>query len=58
MKRKRKLATLTPAENKEWVWYFAYYKEQGWTDAAADKHAWADLIARFPRLKEYDRCRP
>ena len=54
----RKLAQLTPAEDRAWGNYFGYYKDHGWTDAEADKLAWADLCKEFPWLNDYDGCLP
>jgi hypothetical protein len=56
--RIRRLATLTPFEDKCWVFAFCYYLDQVKTDLQADKLAWRDLRLEFPRLRQYDGCRP
>jgi hypothetical protein len=57
-KNAKKLATLTPEEDKAWVFAFNYYLEEGKTENQADKMAWRDLKKEFPRLREFDGCKP
>lgn len=54
----KKIATLTPDEDKVWVNAFSFWKMDGRTDEDADRMAWKELQDEFPRLKEYDGCRP
>jgi len=54
----RYLATLTPVEDRCWVFAFCYYVDLGVSDVAADLLAWRDLCAEFPRLRGYAGCRP
>ena len=49
-----RLATLTPEEDKAWVFAFTFYLDQGMTDEETDRKAWADLQEAFPRLKAFD----
>ena len=47
----RRLATLTPQEDKVWVAYFTHYVDiEGKSDEEADRLAWHDLCREFPRL--------
>src|SRR5579872_7475640 len=58
MKRhKRKLATLTPAENRDWEWFFSWYLNNGFTEINADRKAWKDMQALYPRLRKFRGCR-
>jgi len=50
----KKLAKLTPDEDRIWQKYFAWYCDNGWTDEQADKKAWGDLQNEFPRMREFD----
>jgi hypothetical protein len=56
--RRRKLATLKPQENRDWEYYFSWYKNNGLTDIEADRNAWRDLQQQYPRLKKYKGCKP
>jgi hypothetical protein len=53
----RRLAKLTPREDRCWVFAFSYYLDEGRTEARADKLAWRDLRDEFPRLKQYYACK-
>ena len=55
---KRKLATLTAAENKRWEWLFSWAVNNGYTQRAADREAWKGLCEEFPRLRKYDGAKP
>jgi len=52
-KNRRRLATLTPFEDKRWVFAFCFYVDDGYTDVRADRLAWRDMCADFPRLRGY-----
>jgi hypothetical protein len=54
---KRKLATLTAAENKRWEWLFSWAANNGYTQRAADREAWKGLYEEFPRLRKFDGAR-
>ena len=54
----KKIAVLTPEENKAWESYFACYVEDGLSDEEADQATWNDLQKDFPRLLEFDGCKP
>lgn len=54
----KKLATLTPEENKAWEFAFSYYLDEGKDDDEADRLAWEDIQKEFPRLKDFDGCKP
>jgi hypothetical protein len=54
---RRKLATLTIAENKRWEWLFSWAVNNGYTQRAADKEAWKGLCEEFPRLRKFDGAR-
>jgi hypothetical protein len=60
MKRKgrkpKKLATLSPYEDKCWVFAFCYYVDDGHTDLEADHLAWRDVCIEFERLRKYHGC--
>ena len=53
----RKLATLTLEEDRAWVFAFDFYLDQRWTRIEADKRAWKDMQAEFPRLLAFDGCK-
>ena len=55
---KRKLATLTPLEDKRWEQLFSHNVNSGMNDRAADEEAWQGLCEEFPRLRKYDGCKP
>ena len=55
---RRKLATLTTAENKRWEWLFSWAANNGYTQAAADKEAWKGVCEEFPRLRRYEGAKP
>lgn len=56
---KKRLATLTPYEDKCWVFAFRYHRDVGKQgDAEADRRAWRDIRREFPRLMRYDGCLP
>jgi hypothetical protein len=57
-KRRRKLATLTPAENRDWEYFFSWYLNNGFTESQADRKAWKDLQQKYPRLKKFQGCKP
>ena len=56
--RPKKLATLTPAEDKVWCDTFAAYVDEGMSDAKADRETWKEMLEQFPRLREFDGCKP
>jgi hypothetical protein len=51
---RRKLATLTSAENKRWEWLFSWAVNSGHTQHAADREAWKGLCEEFTRLRKYE----
>jgi hypothetical protein len=53
-KSPKRLAKLTPEEDKVWTDFFSWYVDSGWTDNKAGRLAWIDLVQVFPRLKDYD----
>jgi hypothetical protein len=57
-KRSRKLAALTPAEHHDWEYFFSWYLNNGFEESQADRKAWKDLQAKYPRLKKYQGCKP
>lgn len=51
----KRLAKLTPEENKAWEAAFTYYLvDRCETDDNTDRLAWDDLVIQFPRLREFD----
>ncbi len=54
----RRLARLTPYEEKCWVFGFCFYLDEGKSDFQADRLAWRDLQLEFPRLRKYEGCNP
>jgi hypothetical protein len=54
----KRLATLTAEENAAWEFAFNEYLGAGQDEIEADRQAWKDLQAEFPRLREYDGARP
>ena len=58
MKKNKKLATLTLAENSAWETAFTYaLHELHYGPARADGYAWRDLCKQFPRLRAFEGCR-
>ena len=57
-KRRRELAVLTSAENRDWEYFFSWYLNNGSTESQADRNAWKDLQAKYPRLKKYQGSKP
>ena len=57
-KRRKKLARLSPQEDRSWVIAFCYYVDDGCSDLKADRLAWRDVCDEFPRLRGYDGCLP
>jgi hypothetical protein len=57
-RKRKKLARLTPKEDRSWVIAFCYYVDDGCSDLKADASAWRDICEEFPRLREYDGCLP
>jgi hypothetical protein len=57
-KKREQLATLTPLEDKCWTFAFLYYLDLGFSDLGADRKAWRDVQMDFPRLRNYDGCKP
>ena len=57
LKKERRLAVLSPYEDKCWVFAFCFYLDQGRSDRVADKFAWRDLQREFVRLLKYEGCR-
>ena len=61
MKKRRqepkKVATLSPYEDKCWVFAFCFYLDEGKTDPQADELAWRDMQLEFPRLGKYHGCK-
>jgi hypothetical protein len=53
---KIKRAVLNPYEDKCWVFAYCYYLDRGKSETEADKLAWLDLQAQFPRLRKYQGC--
>lgn len=43
---------LTPEEDIFWVKTFEYSKGRGYSDLRADRRAFIDTVAQFPRLKK------
>lgn len=54
----KRLAMLTPEEDKVWTDSKAYWEEEGFSPLKADKFAWRDLQQVFPRLQEFDGAEP
>jgi hypothetical protein len=58
---KRKLATLTPEEEKAWNFAYAMYADplsSTKKDKQAAEMAWVDMQEDFPRLRKFDGARP
>ena len=55
--RKRKLATLTPEQDKVWVALFTLNLNNGMTETQADEDAWQGLCEQFPELRKFDGCK-
>jgi len=51
MAKKRRMR-LTPEEDIFWVKTFEYSKGRGYSDLRADRRAFIDTVAQFPRLKK------
>lgn len=59
MREKSRRARLNPDENKCWIFAFFYHRDVGKQgDTEADRRAWRDMRAEFPRLRRYEGCRP
>jgi hypothetical protein len=56
--KKKKLATLTPEEDRFWTNTFSDYVNDGYSDSKADKLAWKETVAQFPRLRAYQGATP
>ena len=56
-KRTKRVAKLTPYENKSWVFAFGYYLDRVRSAVRADQLAWRDMLLEFPRLRAFDGCR-
>lgn len=54
----KKLATLTAEEDADWVRFFNWYCENGWTNDEADRLAWQDMQVQYERLQTFDGCLP
>lgn len=53
------LATLTEDENARWEDLFQHYANTpGVTPDGADELTWQDMLKEFPRLKDFDGCKP
>jgi hypothetical protein len=52
MARKKRVCRLTPKQDRKWVQAFGYYKDEGMSDAKADKAAFEDLAKEYPKLKK------
>ena len=57
-KKRKKLARLSPQEDRSWVIAFCYYLDDGCSDLKSDKLAWRDVCEEFQRLKKYGGCLP
>lgn len=57
-KARRKLATLTPEQDKVWVSLFTLNVNNGMTELQADEDAWQGLTEQFPELKKFDGAKP
>jgi hypothetical protein len=55
-RKSKRLAKLTPLEDKSWVSAFCYYLDDGKSDGVADRLAWKDMLSEFPRLRFYNGC--
>jgi len=53
----RKLARLSPYEDKCWVFALCYWLDRGKTDDEASRLAWRDVQLEFPRLQKYEGCK-
>lgn len=49
----QKLITLTPEQDKAWVFAFNYHLEDGHTDDEADALAYDDIVAEWPELRGF-----
>jgi hypothetical protein len=54
----RKLARMSPYEDKCWVFALCYWLDRGKTDEEAGRLAWRDIQLEFPRLQKYEGCKP
>jgi hypothetical protein len=57
MKKVRKHAVLTAEENKAWEFAFSFHLDNGLSESRADKAAWKDVQAEFPRLRAFSGCK-
>jgi len=56
-KNPKRIAKLTPEENRSWEFAFAFYLDEGYSDSKADGLTWRDMVLEFPRLKNFAGCR-
>jgi hypothetical protein len=54
---RRKLAKLTPLEEKAWESAFRFHRVARKSETRAANAAWRDLQREFPRLRRYDGAR-
>lgn len=56
----KRLARLTPEEDRVWTVYFNWFTENRKDNrpSRADKYAWDMLLIEFPRLRKYDGALP
>ena len=52
----KKLAKLTPVEDKAWTKAFNYWSMESFDPDEADERAWIAVQNEFPRLKDFDGC--
>lgn len=60
-KPRRRLAQLTPEEDRAWDVAFEYYgndSDEELTDDEIAELAWKDIVQQFPRLKDFDGALP
>ena len=57
-KKRKRLARLTPREDRCWIFGYSYYLDGGRSESHADKLAWRDLQREFSRLLTYRGCLP
>ncbi len=54
----RKLARMSPYEDKCWVFALCYWLDRGKSDDEASRLAWRDVQLEFPHLQKHEGCKP
>lgn len=54
----KRLAVLTPEQEKRWTQLFDTAVMNGESDESADESAWQGLVEEWPELAQFDGCKP